>query len=70
MKWMDARDTGTQADQNKEDEKARHKAQAQLVQSWMDRLQLISVIVSPQLAPCVRRLLTIVPNLDHLLRSE
>jgi len=36
----------TQAEQNKEDEKARQKAQAQLVQSWMDRMQLISVITT------------------------
>ncbi|KIM20610.1 hypothetical protein M408DRAFT_333895 [Serendipita vermifera MAFF 305830] len=36
----------TQADQDKEDDKARKKAQEQLVQSWMDRLQLISVITT------------------------
>ncbi|EJD46868.1 hypothetical protein AURDEDRAFT_123711 [Auricularia subglabra TFB-10046 SS5] len=35
---------GTQEDQDKEDEKARKKAREDLVQSWMDRLQLISVI--------------------------
>lgn len=37
----------TQDDQNDEDEKQRKKAREDLVQSWMDRLQLISVIVRP-----------------------
>jgi hypothetical protein len=37
---------GTQKEQDAEDEKARQKANKDLVQSWMDRLQLISVIVS------------------------
>ena len=36
---------GTQEDQNEYDEKTRKKAMNGLVQSWMDRLQLISVIV-------------------------
>lgn len=36
----------TQEDQDQTDEKARRKAMSELVQSWMDRLQLISVIVS------------------------
>lgn len=36
----------TQEDQDQIDEKARRKAMSELVQSWMDRLQLISVIVS------------------------
>ena len=40
--WM----IGTQVDQDQTDEKARKKAMNDLVQSWMDRLQLISVIVS------------------------
>ncbi|KAG7449725.1 uncharacterized protein BT62DRAFT_603606 [Guyanagaster necrorhizus] len=35
----------TQEDQDKEDEEARRKATKDLVQSWMDRLQLISLIV-------------------------
>ena len=35
----------TQKDQDEADEKARQKAMKDLVQSWMDRLQLISVIV-------------------------
>lgn len=37
--------TGTQEDQDATDEKARKQAMNELVQSWMDRLQLISVIV-------------------------
>ncbi|TBU31104.1 hypothetical protein BD311DRAFT_147854 [Dichomitus squalens] len=37
---------GTQEDQNEYDEKTRQKAMAGLVQSWMDRLQLISVITT------------------------
>ena len=37
--------TGTQEAQDKEDEGARKKAMKELVQSWMDRLQLISVLV-------------------------
>ncbi|TBU42577.1 hypothetical protein BD309DRAFT_866039, partial [Dichomitus squalens] len=36
----------TQEDQNEYDEKTRQKAMAGLVQSWMDRLQLISVITT------------------------
>lgn len=40
------RTTETQEDQNKEDEKARQKVKGQLIHSWMDRLQLVSVIVS------------------------
>jgi len=36
----------TQDEQNKDDEKARQKAKENLVQSWMDRLQLISVITT------------------------
>ncbi|TFY81325.1 hypothetical protein EWM64_g2684 [Hericium alpestre] len=35
----------TQEDQDKEDDTARKKAMKELVQSWMDRLQLISLIV-------------------------
>jgi hypothetical protein len=35
----------TQRDQDSADEKARQKATRDLIQSWMDRLQLISVIV-------------------------
>ena len=38
--------SGTQEDQNDTDEKERKKAMNELVASWMDRLQLISVIVS------------------------
>ena len=38
--------TGTQEDQDQTDADARKKAMKELVQSWMDRLQLISVIVS------------------------
>ncbi|TFK87567.1 hypothetical protein K466DRAFT_575761 [Polyporus arcularius HHB13444] len=37
---------GTQEDQDQYDEKARKKAMDELVQSWMDRLQLISVITT------------------------
>lgn len=40
--WM----IGTQEDQDQTDEKARRKATNDLVQSWMDRLQLISVFAS------------------------
>ena len=36
---------GTQLDQDETDEKARRRAMNELVASWMDRLQLISVIV-------------------------
>ena len=36
---------GTQEDQDETDADARKKAMKELVQSWMDRLQLISVIV-------------------------
>ncbi|KAI0373403.1 hypothetical protein BV20DRAFT_1041875 [Pilatotrama ljubarskyi] len=36
----------TQEDQDETDEKARKKAMSELVQSWMDRLQLISVITT------------------------
>ena len=38
---------GTQEDQDATDEVARKQAMNELVQSWMDRLQLISVIVRP-----------------------
>ena len=38
--------TGTQVDQDETDEKERRKAMNELVASWMDRLQLISVIVA------------------------
>ncbi len=38
-------DLGTQEDQDHVDEKVRQKALSDLVQSWMDRLQLISVVV-------------------------
>jgi len=38
--------TVTQEDQNKQDEEKRREAIRDLVESWMDRLQLISVIVS------------------------
>ncbi|RDX44881.1 hypothetical protein OH76DRAFT_1358827 [Lentinus brumalis] len=37
---------GTQEDQDETDEKARRKAMNELVASWMDRLQLISVITT------------------------
>ena len=37
---------GTQEDQDQYDERIRKKALSELVESWMDRLQLISVIVS------------------------
>lgn len=37
---------GTQEEQDNEDEKARLRVKQQLIQSWMDRLQLVSVIVS------------------------
>ncbi|TBU58192.1 hypothetical protein BD310DRAFT_948853 [Dichomitus squalens] len=43
--WSIANDR-TQEDQNEYDEKTRQKAMAGLVQSWMDRLQLISVITT------------------------
>lgn len=36
----------TQKDQDEEDDDTRKRAMKDLVQSWMDRLQLISVIVS------------------------
>jgi len=39
--WAD-----TQKDQDAADDEARQQANKDLVQSWMDRLQLISVIVS------------------------
>lgn len=37
--------TGTQQDQDETDADARKKAMKELVQSWMDRLQLITVVV-------------------------
>lgn len=40
--------TGTQEDQDETDSETRKKAMKDLVQSWMDRLQLISVIVSTE----------------------
>ena len=40
------RSSGTQEDQDQTDAYSRKKAMKELVQSWMDRLQLISVIVS------------------------
>jgi len=43
----------TQEDQDKEDEMARRRAMKGLVDSWMDRLQLISLIVSPRLSAYV-----------------
>lgn len=43
--------TGTQEDQNASDEHIRRKAMKDLVQSWMDRLQLISVMVRGSLLP-------------------
>jgi hypothetical protein len=42
--WLIGR-SGTQQDQDKADEAARKKAMKDLVQSWMDRLQLISLLV-------------------------
>lgn len=36
---------GTQKDQDKDDEEARKRAMRNLVNSWQERLQLISVIV-------------------------
>ncbi|KAF9501370.1 hypothetical protein BDN71DRAFT_1380121 [Pleurotus eryngii] len=39
-------DAGTQEDQDRDDLKAYQKAMEDLVQSWMDRLQLISVITT------------------------
>ncbi|KAI0356196.1 hypothetical protein OH77DRAFT_1423793 [Trametes cingulata] len=48
LRWAKyRRSAGTQEDQDETDEKARKKAMNELVQSWMDRLQLISVIVRP-----------------------
>lgn len=41
----------TQEDQDQSDEKGRKKAMSSLVQSWMDRLRLISVIVSTLYGP-------------------
>ena len=38
----------TQKEQDAEDEKARKQAMQNLVSSWQERLQLISVIVSPR----------------------
>jgi hypothetical protein len=38
---------GSQKEQDEEDEKARKRAMKNLVNSWQERLQLISVIVSP-----------------------
>ncbi|KAJ6491831.1 hypothetical protein C8R47DRAFT_976277 [Mycena vitilis] len=38
--------TGAQSKQNDEDEKAKRQASKDLTQSWMDRLQLISVITT------------------------
>ena len=43
-----------QKDQDEEDDDLRKKAMSDLVQSWMDRLQLISVIVSIFLARSYR----------------
>ena len=37
---------GTQEDQNKVDDEKRRQAMKELVGSWMERLQLISLIVS------------------------
>lgn len=42
---------GTQEDQDETDAEARKKAMKELVQSWMDRLQLISVIVGTSSHP-------------------
>lgn len=39
------RDLVTQEEQDQEDEKSRREAMRDLVESWQDRLQLISVIV-------------------------
>lgn len=41
----------THEDQDHSDERERKKAMNELVQSWMDRLQLISVIVSSLYGP-------------------
>ena len=38
--------TGTQADQTRVDSEKKKKAMKELVTSWQDRLQLISIIVS------------------------
>lgn len=40
---------GTQKEQDKEDEEARRRAMRNLVNSWQERLQLISVIVRSSL---------------------
>ena len=49
----------TQEDQNEMDEKARKAALDELVGSWMDRLQQISIIVRLFTLPMNTRILTI-----------
>lgn len=59
---------GTQEDQDKSDEQTKRKAMNDLVQSWMDRLQLISVIVRSK--DTIHALLLTEPyrDVDYLLR--
>lgn len=60
--------TGTQKDQNEEDEAARKNAVKELVTSWNDRLTSISVIVS-----ALKHVITILHSylcLDNVLRSH
>ena len=56
----------TQEDQNELDEKARKAALDELVGSWMDRLQQISIIVRLFILHTNTRILTS-PLADHVL---
>ncbi len=65
---IDPNHIGTQEDQDETDEKARTKAMNELVASWMDRLQLISVIV--RLFRYQMFVILIMQPIDHLFRSD
>jgi len=55
--------TVVQEDQDKQDEERRREAIRDLVESWMDRLQLISVIVGLSITVLLDENLTFLP--DH-----
>ena len=57
---------GTQEEQNKIDDEKRKEAMRDLLSSWMDRLQLISVIVSQKSPQQHQRRLT-KTNVDNVL---
>ncbi len=61
---------GSQEDQNKADADAKRKAMKELINTWQDRLQLISVIVSDTFEYSMKLLLTISTRRQRSLRQS